>query len=139
MQAPFQGPAGADAYHQQTGKEFDLREPYRLPAKYLKGLGDRVPALAPTVVLINSNSGGRTGPAMTAALRRAIGQTQVRTRVDRSIAGMRACAHALSCHAPHLSAMQAACERTPGVATSLTQLMPSAATGGRQRRRRCSP
>ena len=79
MQAPyaFQSPEEAVAYHARTGREFDLREPYRLPAKYLDGIAERVPAVAPTIVLINSNSGGGAGMQLTQALRRAIGQAQV--------------------------------------------------------------
>ena len=47
--------------------------------EYLRGLGDPVPRLppAPTLVLINSRSGGHAGPALTRALRRAVGQSQV--------------------------------------------------------------
>ena len=47
--------------------------------EYLRGLGDPIPQLppAPTLVLINSRSGGHAGPALTRALRRAVGQPQV--------------------------------------------------------------
>jgi hypothetical protein len=72
--------ADANKYYEKIGKESDLREPYRLPGQYLVGLGDPIPALpmAPTLVLINSRSGGHAGPQLTRALRRAIGHAQAR-------------------------------------------------------------
>jgi hypothetical protein len=76
------------SYYKTIGKESDLRERYRLPGRYLHGLGDPVPGFpeAPTVVLINSRSGGRAGPDLTTALRRAIGHSQVRVTTVTSVA-----------------------------------------------------
>ena len=79
VQAPT-SVADVKAYYKQVGKEETLQAPYFLPGEFTRGLGEAVPALpeAPIIVLINSESGGRAGPACTSALRHALGYNQVR-------------------------------------------------------------
>jgi hypothetical protein len=72
--------AEENKYYKEVGMESDLRERYRVPGEYLRGLGRPIPSLpqVPLVVLINSRSGGRAGPQLTSMLRRALGHNQVR-------------------------------------------------------------
>lgn len=73
--------AGAMEYYKELGTQSDLREPHRIPQQFLSGLFEKeAPAVAPVPVIafINSRSGGHAGPALSAALYRALGSTQVR-------------------------------------------------------------
>ena len=79
----LQAPTDVDdvrAYFKRVGKDGALRDAYRLPGEVTHGLHKPEPALpeAPLIVLINSKSGGRTGPQTAAALRHALGYSQVR-------------------------------------------------------------
>lgn len=71
-----------DEYYEDVGADSDLREPYRLPVEFVKGLHERdAPPLPPVPVIafINARSGGQAGPELTVALRRALGISQVLT------------------------------------------------------------
>jgi hypothetical protein len=70
----------AAGYYDELGTASDLREPHRIPQQFMKGLFEKeAPGLppAPIIAFINSRSGGRTGPALSVALCRALGVTQV--------------------------------------------------------------
>lgn len=78
VQAPTEV-ADVREYYKRVGKNGALRDAYRLPGEVTRGLHTPEPALpeAPLIVLINSESGGRTGPQTAAALRHALGYSQV--------------------------------------------------------------
>ena len=90
-QRKVQDMEAAKAYYEELGTQSDLREPHRIPQGFMQGLFEKeVPTLppAPVIAFINSRSGGHAGPALSQALRRALGSTQVRCLASFLLSGV---------------------------------------------------